>query len=204
MPDIICPNCHAIVRPWLACSNCGISFPKHRTRKAIAGSKAFTAEGSGDIDSPTNLQMDAHLQRVIGAVRSGRAQRLATSSTRQSEVAVIARVDNVKAFTKLSGVRVSSELQDSDTTWLVTARIPADSVEEIRKEKCVKSLKASQRMRPCLERTLAEIGNGSTALMDGSLARGGKGVIVGIIDFGMDFAHKNFLDENGNSRVLAI
>jgi len=205
MPDIICPNCHAIVRPWLACSNCGISFPKDRTRKSIADAKTRTPDGIGDIAASANVQMDAHLHRVIGAVRSRRARRLSTSSTQESEVAVIARVDDVDAFTNLSGVRVSAEaLQDSDTTWLVTARIPADRIEEIRQQKYVKSLKASQRLRPCLERTLAEIGNGSTALMDGSLARGGKGVIVGIIDFGMDFAHKNFLDENGNSRVLAI
>src|SRR5258707_1349133 len=131
MPDVICPNCQAIVRPWLACSNCGISFPKDRTRRTTAaGAKSSTREGAVDIDALPNLQMDAHLHRVIGAVRSGRAQRLATSSTRESEVAVIARVEDVDAFTNLSGVRVSAEaLQDSDTTWLITARIPVDRVE---------------------------------------------------------------------------
>ncbi len=198
MPHVICPNCHAIVRPWLACANCGVSFPKAGSRKSDDA-----AESSNPED--TNLQMDAHLHRVIGAVRSGRAQRIATSSTQETEVAVIARVDDVDAFTKLSGVRVSPDpLQDSDRTWLVTARIPLDKIEEIRQKKFVRSLKASQRVRPCLESTLAEIGNDSTALITGSLAEGGKGVIVGIIDFGMDFAHKNFLDETGHSRVLAI
>lgn len=198
MPHLICPNCHAIVRPWLSCSNCGVSFPKAGNRKSMADRESSEAED-------TNLQMDAHLHRVIGAVRSGRAQTIATSSTQESEVAVIARVDDVDAFTKLSGVRVSPKpLQDSATTWLVTARIPVDKIEEIRQKKFVKSMKASQRVRPCLERTLAEIGNDSTALMTGALAEGGKGVIVGIIDFGMDFAHKNFLDETGHSRVLAI
>lgn len=198
MPHVICPNCHAIVRPWLACSNCGVSFPKARNRKSIDAAGSSNAED-------TNLQMDAHLHRVIGAVRSGRAQKIATSSTQETEVAVIARVDDVDAFTKLSGVRVSRDpLDDSDGTWLVTARIPLDKIEEIRQKKFVKSLKASQRVRRCLEKSLAEIGNGSPDLMTGSLAEGGKGVIVGIIDFGMDFAHKNFLDETGQSRVLAI
>jgi subtilisin family serine protease len=206
MPDVICPNCHAIVRPWLACSNCGISFPKDRNRRsAAAGAESSAAERIVDTDAQPNVQMDAHLHRVVGAVRSKRAQRLATSSTQEHEVPVIARVEDVDAFTKLSGVRVSREtLQDSDTTWLVTARIPVDKVEEIRQKTFVKSLKASQRMRPCLESTLAEIGGNSNALLDGTLAGGGKGVIVGIIDFGMDFAHKNFLDENGQSRVLGI
>ena len=32
----------------------------------------------------------------------------------------------------------------------------------------------------------------------------GSGVIVGIVDFGFDFAHKNFRDAAGNSRTLAI
>lgn len=198
MPHVICPNCHAIVRPWLACSNCGVSFPKAGDQKPRAA-----AESSNPEDA--NLQMDAHLHRVIGAVRSGRAQMIATSSTQETEVAVIARVDDVDAFTNLSGVRVSRDpLHDPDGTWLVTARIPLDQIEEIRQKKFVRSLKASQRVRPCLEKTLAEIGNESTALITGSLAKGGKGVIVGIIDFGMDFAHKNFLDETGHSRVLAI
>lgn len=198
MPHVICPNCHAIVRSWLACTNCGVSFPKAGNRKSMAGAESSKAED-------TNLQMDAHLHRVIGAVRSARAQAIATSSTQETELAVIARVDDVDAFTKLSGVRVSpNSLQDSDATWLVTARIPLDKIEEIRQKKFVRSLKASQRVRPCLERTLAEIGDNSTALMTGALADGGKGVIVGIIDFGMDFAHKNFLDETGHSRVLAI
>jgi subtilisin family serine protease len=204
MPDVFCPNCHSLVRPWLACSNCGISFPKDRT-----GSPSSSEEGASDREAPPNLQMDAHLHRVVGAVRSGRARRLATSSTRENEVAVIARVDDVAAFRKLPGVRVSrEELQDSDTTWLVTSRIPVDKVEEIRQKKFVKSLKGSQRVRPCLERTLAEIGSdpagAPNALLDGTLGAGGEGVIVGIIDFGMDFAHKNFLDAKGKSRVLAI
>lgn len=203
MPHVICPNCHAIVRPWLACSNCGTSFPKARSRKPHAADAS--ASGGADTDELANLQMDAHLQRIIGAVKSGRALRLATSSTQENEVAVIARVDDVAAFTNLSGVRVSPEpLKDSDATWLLTARIPLDKVEQIRQKKFVKSLKASQRVRPCLETTLTEIGNGSRALLGGSIARGGKGVIVGIIDFGMDFAHKNFLDDSGHSRVLAI
>lgn len=197
MSHVICPNCHAIVRHWLACSNCGVSFPKAGNRRSTS------AESS--IAEDTNLQMDGHLHRMIGAVRSGRAQKIATSSTQGTEVAVIARVDDVDAFTKLTGARVSpNSLRDSDGTWLVTARIPLDKIEEIRQKKFVRSLKASQRVRPCLERTLAEIGNDSTALITGSLAEGGKGVIVGIIDFGMDFAHKNFLDETGHSRILAI
>ena len=198
MPHVICPNCHAIVRPWLVCSNCGVSFPKAGNRKSRAAAESSNAEDA-------NLQMDAHLHRVIGAVSSGRAQKLATSSTRETEVAVIARVEDVDAFTTLTGARVSpNSLRDSDGTWLVTARIPLDKVEEIRQKKFVRSLKASQRVRPCLEKTLAEIGNDSTALIAGLLAEGGKGVIVGIIDFGMDFAHKNFLDETGHSRILAI
>lgn len=36
------------------------------------------------------------------------------------------------------------------------------------------------------------------------VAHDGKGVIVGIVDFGLDFAHPNFIDADGKSRVLAI
>jgi subtilisin family serine protease len=198
MNRVICPNCHALAPCWLYCSNCGIALAPADKMTAASGS----AGGS-------NVQMDAHLHRLAGAVGDGRARKLATASTPENEVAVIARVNDKKAFSKLKDVKVSSKpIKETDTTWLLTARMPLHKVKEVRQHESVQSLKASQRLRPCLEKTLGDIGVASDGnhnlLLDSSLADGGSGILVGIIDFGMDFRHKNFRDANGKSRILAI
>ncbi len=33
---------------------------------------------------------------------------------------------------------------------------------------------------------------------------GGTGVVIGIVDFGCDFVHRNFRDADGSSRILTI
>jgi subtilisin family serine protease len=42
------------------------------------------------------------------------------------------------------------------------------------------------------------------SLPKGTSPKGGKGVVIGVIDFGCDFAHPNFCHENGKTRILAI
>jgi subtilisin family serine protease len=120
-------------------------------------------------------------------------------------VAVIARVTDAEAWEALSEVRTPTLIGvTSDKTSIVTGRIPISRIEVVRSQKFVKSLKASQRMRPQLNKTTEETETLPNLLPPSHLANGGKGVVVGVIDYGADFAHDNFRLENGATRLLAL
>jgi len=191
--DVICYNCRSVVPHWKNCANCAAPIPEY-VKAAKAESGPF--------------QMDPHLRRVISLVQDQGIRKLASSSSGENEVSVIARVSDLEAFKSLGGVNVVTAINpatDADD-WIVTARIPIDNnfIEGIRGYPFVKSLKASRRLSPCLEKTCEETRATKALLPPGNLAQGGKGVIIGIIDFGLDFAHKNFRNADGTSRILAL
>ena len=154
-----------------------------------------------DITVMNNL--DPRLQRMIMRRRQG-IRKAATSSTGADEVAVIAKVTDHTLWEQLSEVKPGVVLPrpaggDFD---IVTGRIPVSRIEAVRSQPFVRSLKAPQTIRPTLDRTLPEIG--ANQLPPRSAAAGGKNAIVGVVDFGCDFAHQNFRKQDGTSRVLAI
>ena len=85
---------------------------------------------------------------------------------------------------------------------ILTARMPVDSIESLGKLDGVKYLSISQKLKPHNDKArtasrvdLVHAGQGLPQ------AYTGKGVIVGVIDCGIDFNHINFKDANGKSRV---
>jgi subtilisin family serine protease len=154
------------------------------------------------------VQMDAHLRRACKRTRAHGIRKLPTSSTGEDEVAVIAKVTDLARFEALDQVRSVAVIDAAeDQPSLVTARIQADEneIEWVRKQDFVKSLKAARRIRPFLERTRHEAFGGAESLPTDE-PKGGRNVIVGIVDFGLDFAHRNFrsADEKGGTRILAL
>jgi Subtilase family len=197
MSDVICFNCRSVVPHWKNCANCAAPLPDYVEAGAPTAS-----------DASSVLQMDPHLRRLTALVQTQGIRKLASSSTGENEVSVIARVTDVDTFKSLSGVKVVTVINPATAAddWIVTAQIPLYNglIEEIRRNPSVKSLKASRRLSPCLERTCEDTFATEAVLPAGNLAQGGKGVIIGIIDFGMDFAHKNFRNPDGTSRILAL
>jgi subtilisin family serine protease len=155
--------------------------------------------------SDATTALDPRLQKMIAFRRSGLRKR-ATTSTEDGEVAVIARVTNVAAWENLSEVRPGAIIGDPDPTTgsIVTGRIPISRVEFVRQQPFVQSLKAAQRLRHQLAATTNEIGALPALLPPGAKTNGGKGVIVGIVDFGCDFAHRNFIGADNKTRVRKI
>ena len=82
--------------------------------------------------------------------------------------------------------------------------MPIERIEAVRADGTVLSLKASQPVRPALAATVEAMGVAPANLPAGVDPDGGKGVVVGIVDFGCDFAHKNFRRPDGKTRVLAL
>ena len=154
-----------------------------------------------DID----VQMDPRLQRVIARREMGVRQE-ASASAEVDEIPVIAKVTDVAAWEGLSEVRVGMTIgraEDEDAT-IVTGRIPTRRIEAVRQFGFVRSLKAAQKLTPALAAGVGETGAAPSALPAGSLSNGGAGVVVGIVDYGCDFAHRNFVTASGSTRLISI
>lgn len=152
------------------------------------------------------VQMDPRLQRIIARRHRGHLA-AATASTGVDEIAVIAKVTNKSAWEGLSEVRVGSTIgkrDPQDRTTIVTGRIPATRIEAVRALDFVKSLKAAQLLQPTLAAGVVETGARPDLLPVGSASNGGHDVVVGIIDYGCDFAHRNFIAAGNRTRLLSI
>ena len=70
----------------------------------------------------------------------------------------------------------------------------------------VQSLKAAAPVRPALQRTVPEAMSTPAQMPAGHLNAGGANAIVGIVDFGCDFAHNNLRvlgSKMGGARIQA-
>ena len=223
MTDVVCPNCHSVTPPLRRCLACNCFLGDHLdnifenapatsrwslshffARTLYEVKRLLTSSGSL---GKFSVHMDGHLRRDCRRVQKHKISKLNTSSTNGDEVAVIAKVDDLDEFTRhVNRVTTAVKRHPDDKTALVTARIQADEnkIEWLRNQPYVKSLKAATRIRPFLEQTRREIFSDADLLQSDHEAKGGGGVIVGIVDFGLDFAHRNFRTSNGRTRILAL
>ena len=154
--------------------------------------------------SSANTDMDPRLQLLIARMRSG-ITKTASASTAENETAVIARVTDADAWLSLSEVRDATLIgKTEDNHAIVTGRIPVSRIEKVRTHPYVESLKAAQAMRPMLAVATTEAEAQPAQMPTGSLASGGSGVVVGVIDYDGDFVHKNFRNADGTTRLLAL
>jgi subtilisin family serine protease len=129
----------------------------------------------------------------------------ATSSTAKGEVAVIAKVSDLTSWLSRSEIFAGANLGTSpDGAHIVTARVPLDRVQILRQLPYVQSLKAAQLLKTTLKATTEEIKARSDLLPPSAQGQQGKGVVVGIIDYGCDFVHSNFRNPDGSTRILTL
>jgi subtilisin family serine protease len=147
--------------------------------------------------------MDPRLQLAMVNRRSGR-RGLAMASIGPDEVAVVARVNDAQAWEGISDVYAGSVLGKASEGFIVTGRIPCDRVAAVRSSPGVLSLKASQPVHASLQKTVESMRVRSDLLPQGVKPKGGAGVVVGIVDIGGDFAHRNFRKADGSTRLLAL
>jgi hypothetical protein len=89
---------------------------------------------------------------------------------------------------------------------IATVRIARNRVEALRDSSDVRSVKASYRYRPELvsvEAATTEVQDDDRRRPRGLLATG-RGVVVGVADWGLDFRHPAFRRADGATRVLAL
>ncbi len=146
--------------------------------------------------------IDPRLQRLIQRRRRGLSTP-PTASTEVGEVAVIARVNDIKAWLAMSEVREGAEVgSTSNGDVIVTARVPVSRLQSVRTSPCVVSLQASQKLQLTVDDSSEEFFASPNSLP--VTEQQGNNVVIGIIDVGCDFAHQNFLHPDGSTRILAL
>ncbi len=148
--------------------------------------------------------LDPYLQRLLEQRNRGLTTE-ATASTDAGEVAVIAKVSDLDAWNNMSEVRPGADIGSTpDGYHLVTARIPLQRLEQVRRAPFVISLKPGVPLKPNLKATLAEIHARKDLLPPSSVGNQGEGVVIGIVDNGCDFVHPSFRKPDRTTRLLAI
>jgi subtilisin family serine protease len=148
--------------------------------------------------------LDPYLQRLLEQRNRGLTTE-ATASTEAGEVAVIAKVSDLDAWNNMSEVRLGADIGSTpDGYHLVTARIPLERLEQVRRAPFVISLKPGVPLKPNLKATLEEIHARKDLLPPSSVGNQGEGVVIGIVDNGCDFVHPSFRKPDRATRLLAI
>lgn len=148
--------------------------------------------------------LDPRLQLIVERKRHGHIPR-ATASTDRGEIPVLARVEDPEAWRLLPDVREGAVIGPGrEAGIIVTGRVPVDRIELLRQEPGILSLKAATPLRPSLFATTKSLGARKELLPAAAKGNQGKGVVVGIIDFGCDFVHQNFRKADGKTRLLAL
>ena len=87
-----------------------------------------------------------------------------------------------------------------------TVTVPVSALSALAARQDVQLITVPMPVRPQLDKSVPETGATWMRSLSGSSFSGhtGSGVVVGVIDSGIDYDHEDFLDASGNSRVLYI
>jgi subtilisin family serine protease len=152
-----------------------------------------------------NVRLDPRLQVTLDRYARNTMQ-AALSSNALGNVAVLVVVSDPKVCEERTDLRQVAELGKTrdGKNLIVTARIPLSRLAAVRADPRIVSLKGAQQIGPFLHATVPEILAVPAALPPEGNSRLGDGVVVGIIDYGCDFAHLNFRNPDGTTRIEAI
>lgn len=160
----------------------------------------LTLEFRDDIRS----DMDPKLQALVRAAESGGDVDPSIASESEDGSLVIDVIAKLKDPSRqVPGLNVIRTMGD-----IVTGTLDADSVEAVRGNSNVISLKAATRLESHLEFSVPEMEASQSqinnALPIGTEVVDGSGVIVGVVDYGCDFMHPNFRNSDGSTRLLFL
>lgn len=153
---------------------------------------------------PILNDLDPKLQEVILDYRTGKQLDKAVvyeSDKGEAIVDVIAKLkDPTQEVPGLDVVRTIGQI--------VTATIAVQDIESVRTNDNVISLKAAKEVHPTLQFSVHEIRASQSQLRNALPTDispvNGAGVIVGVVDYDLDFMHNNFRNPDGSTRLLYL
>ncbi|MGH2352174.1 MAG: S8 family serine peptidase, partial [Chloroflexota bacterium] len=115
---------------------------------------------------------------------------------------------NLSRELKGSGAVVRSTI-GANGQWLHTARVPVGSLDRLAAVAGITQVDASLALRPLLDISTGSAHTQAQEVWSGVRDRNGapvtgKGVIIGVVDTGIDWSHADFVRPDGQSRILAL
>lgn len=133
---------------------------------------------------------------------TGVAMRRATAFDVQ-RVAVFAQIRGEQAIVELNaaGARIGTRIGR-----LLTAEIPVSKLEQLLSSPSFEMIEAAREVSVSHDSSMRAISADMVRRATGGTWTGnaGRGIIVGVYDTGLDFTHDDFLDANGQTRLLAL
>lgn len=147
--------------------------------------------------------LDPRLQKSLAHSQISGAESFETAEETEKLVSVLAKVKDVQSFLELPGVHQGKiiTVAPDKKGHIVTARVAVTELEQIQQAPVVVSLSSAQPLKLMLQDTIREIG---LPPLHSPETNEGSGVIIGIIDHGCDFAHPNFRNSDGSTRLLSL
>ena len=148
--------------------------------------------------------LDPNLQRAILESREGKSLDGAVSQSTEDGTVVLDVIAKLKdPQQEVPGLNVIRTIGQ-----IVTGTVEVEKIEDVRTNDNTVSLKLARKLHQQLEFSVSEIQADQTHLAArlpsdiGSID--GRGVIVGVVDYGCDFNHRNFRNADGSTRLLSI
>lgn len=127
----------------------------------------------------------------------------ATEGPRQPLEVVVRFTGDLSDLTAVGFQPITPAEPARERYHIVPGTVPTERLDDLAAIEHVVSVSYPQQYRPLLDYSVPEIH--ADALHTGSPARKGQGVVIGIIDSGIDWRHRDFVDfDDRTSRVAAL
>lgn len=151
---------------------------------------------------PPGARLDPTLRRLLRETRFMPRTLAEAQPADQIRVTLRARRDISREITALGG-HVNTAVGEDPV--VLSARLPVDRLESLARTPEVISVSASVPASVTLDESVSDIRADEVwALRSQGLPITGHGVLIGIVDTGIDWSHPDFQDARGHSRILAL
>ena len=183
--------------------------------KFSPSTQMFLSEQRGEIQLPNSKTKVSQTMIPTTPVGASDLAKMKPKNIRPiAEVEQVGGIDMISAFiglndNNLSGLEALGVVIQSKFDKLVIALIPVDKIEDVAALDNVTKIEVAEVLEVSNDKQ-REATQAGDAITNSAAAQAlgltkqytGKGVILGIVDTGIDFQHVAFKDKNGNSRIV--